>query len=68
MGGYMESWQDPVKIKDIAGLPIEDQKKAAFIMVSYLDTFDTTLLIELASKIMQVLRDRGLGEDLGGNR
>ena len=64
----MESWQDPVKIKDIAGLPIEDQKKAAFIMVSYLDTFDTTLLIELASKIMQVLRDRGLGEDLGGNR
>lgn len=60
----MESWQRPIRIKDLAGLPIDDQKKAANIVLSYLDTFDTTFLIELVHKIMQVLKDRGLGEDL----
>ncbi len=60
----MEEWQKPVRIKDLAGLPIDDQKKAANIVLSYLDTFDSTFLIELVHKIMQVLRNRGLGEDL----
>lgn len=60
----MDDWQKPIRIKDLAGVPIDEQKKAAHIVLSYLDRFDTTFLIELVSKIMQVLKDRGLGEDL----
>ncbi len=64
MSARLNDWQRPVRIKDLAGVPIDEQKKAANIVLSYLDRFDTTFLIELVSKIMQVLKDRGLGEDL----
>ncbi len=60
----MEEFQEPISIRDLAGLPIDEQKKAANIVLSYLDRFDSTFLIELVAKIMQVLKSRGLGEDL----
>lgn len=60
----MESWQQPVKIKDVAGMDIEEQKKVVFIVLSSLDTFSSTLLISMTKKIMEILESRGLGEDL----
>ncbi len=44
MSARLNDWQRPVRIKDLAGVPIDEQKKAANIVLSYLDRFDTTFL------------------------
>ncbi len=59
-------FQSPPRIRDLAGVPIEEQRKIQFLMISSLDRMDTSFLVKLMGLISEELENRRMqGEPLG---
>ncbi len=52
----------PLTITDLAGSPVDEQRKATFYFLSHIEDMDSTLLVEIARAILQHLTARGMGE------
>lgn len=53
---------EPVKVRDVAGLTVDEQRKVAFLLLSHIEEMDSTLLVQLQAIISGELVSRGLGE------
>jgi hypothetical protein len=57
------SFQQPITIKDLAGMPIDEKRKAVLLFMSLISEIDVTVLNEVQLRVaVEIARRRGLGE------
>ncbi len=52
-------WYKAIRVKDVVGLPVDEQIKVSFLTLSYVDEMESRFLFILAKIILKELINRG---------